>query len=382
MAFNINGTDISNLYLNHNVGYTIVGSPTISDGVVSGFSSSNYVVIGSEFPSADNCDIIICAKPSTSGGLLAQGIGGSAELKLQFTTSLLRFYTSTTSAGNLTLSNNFADNIFYFVRLRRRGNTAYLDYSTDRKIWLGEVSMEFAQWNASTNPITLGAIRNWNNVFNGEIDITKSNIKVNGITWFNGKETASSTVNEVYYNKNCGYTVVGSPTISDGIVSGFSNADFIETNSNFYNQTPYEVLIKFTIPASGATTSYIIKLGDCYLSKNWSNKLEIVWYDTSNTEHYFHSNTVLSYSQTYYAKIIYDGDVLSLYLSTDGVNYTLENSGQIAPRNRNAAVQVGYHYNYPWRGSIDLNHTYIKVNGVTWFNGKQAARGAIWTRGA
>lgn len=200
MITQIDGTNITGVYNNNNVGYTVVGSPTITNGVVSGFSSNDYAVIDSEFPLADNYDIIICAKPSTSGGLLAQGIGGSAELKLQFTTSLLRLYTSTTSAGNLTLSNNFSADLFYFVRLRRRSNTAYLDYSTDRRSWLGEVSMEFAQWNSSTNPITLGVIRNWNNVFNGEIKITKSYIKVNGITFFNGKETQSMTVNEVQNN--------------------------------------------------------------------------------------------------------------------------------------------------------------------------------------
>lgn len=185
---------------------------------------------------------------------------------------------------------------------------------------------------------------------------------------FNGKE-----INKVKFNNNVGYTKVGNPTITDGVVSGFSTADYIKTNLNFYNQTPYEVLIKFIMPASGNVTSYIIKLGDNYIAKNWNNKLEYVWYDTSNAEHYFITNTTLSYSETYYAKIIYDGDVLSIYLSTDGVNYILEKSGQIAPRNRNDTVVYGYHYKYPWRGSIDLNETYIKVNGITWFNGKQRA---------
>ena len=201
MDLNLNSVSFTDVYLNRNVGYTVVGSPTISNGVVSGFSSNNYVVIGSGFNASDNYEIVINAKPpSTSGGLVAQGIGGSAELKLQFTTSLLRLYTSTTSAGNLTISNNFSMDIFYFVRLKRRGNIAYLDYSTDGKTWLGEVSMEFAQWNSSTNPITLGAIRNWNNVFNGEIDLTKSYIKVNGITFFNGKETARTANYSLLYN--------------------------------------------------------------------------------------------------------------------------------------------------------------------------------------
>ena len=204
---------------------------------------------------------------------------------------------------------------------------------------------------------------------------------------FNG-----TTVNEVYYNKNCGYTVVGSPTISDGVVSGFSQSSYCYIANTINNLQITECNCKINIPSSalGQKTYYQI----------FYSALAITVYSGAsafvNLGFYLQGignlliNHDLQPNSDYWIKYTNDGTNCNAWWSDDGINYA---AGQSKPLSsmisqttntviglRSGAGQTNGDRIFP--GSIDLKNTYIKVNGITFFNGKQAASNAVWTRGA
>lgn len=391
MSTQVNSTTVNDIKLNNNVGYTVVGSPTIVDGVVSGFSAIDNLKTSSFFLSSfTNYEFVIRASKRDNNNNAFFSFGnGQNKTYIVINNHLLRAYIKGISTQMLTLNASFIANNYYYYRFRRQGNKALLDYSVDGDTFNNTVEKYFDNWDNVDAPIVIGYWHNGNSFFGGSIDLNNTYIKVNGITWFNGKETASSTVNEVYYNKNCGYTVVGSPTINNGIVSGFSQSSYCYIANTVNNLQITECICKINIPSSalGQNTYYQIFYG----------ALAFITYSAASaftqTSFYFqgignlYMNINLQPDKDYWLKYTNDGNNCTSWWSDDGINYT---AGQSKPLSsmisqttntviglRSGAGQTNGDRIFP--GSIDLNNTYIKVNGVTLFNGKQAASPAVNT---
>ncbi len=68
----------------------------------------------------------------------------------------------------------------------------------------------------------------------------------------------------------------------------------------------------------------------------------------------------------FWTKITYDGTDFNTYYSTDGINYTLSGTSAVSGSLRPDTIYIGCDTGFGtngWGGDIDLNETYIKING-------------------
>ncbi len=174
---------------------------------------------------------------------------------------------------------------------------------------------------------------------------------------------------------NVGYTVVGSPTITNGVASGFSESNYLQLTQSINNSAPFEYVVCFTpnsvTAVSGTDGIAVARIADAFFHIG-NSKLSVRYSIGSNK--WITESTALSENTKYWGKLTYDGTEVGLSLSTDGINYTTPVLQQESPRDRADIVTLGY-INTSYSaldGTIDLNNTYIKVNGVTLFRGAEA----------
>ena len=173
---------------------------------------------------------------------------------------------------------------------------------------------------------------------------------------------------------NVGYTVVGSPTINNGVVSGFSNSDYLTINGQ--GQTDFEVCVSFTT-SSTITQQQIIwgqsGTGGVQILSDGSMKFSL------DSVHNVGTEAILSYilsPQTKYKFVAIKKNDKTMLLSLyNEANELLDTASAISFYDRvgfNSILGKNTGTSYYFRGSIDLNNTYIKVNDVYWFRGQAA----------
>lgn len=177
---------------------------------------------------------------------------------------------------------------------------------------------------------------------------------------------------------NIGYTVVGSPTIVDGVVSGFSSSDYLTLPSFGTSFKSYEVFAKFT---TGNVNTQQAVLGT---SIQWNR---YGFFITSSAELYsgvyigssrynVQSSLTLQANTTYYAQMKADllSNTMTLKVSTDNATWTTDSRDlpEATSFSTFESYKIGYTQHGSFSGSIDLNNTYIKVNGIPWFRGTAA----------
>ena len=166
---------------------------------------------------------------------------------------------------------------------------------------------------------------------------------------------------------------VGSPTISNGVASGFSSSNYLQTNVSVELNKPFEIATKITT-SSEIVPAKIIGLypvtgryGIVLYIKN--NKFSIMMSHNGNGWE-FDTDGLGSYevlpNTTYYLKFYWDYNSYKLDYSLDGTNYinehTINNNTSVVPTTR-GFIGVYQDNTNPFNGSIDLNETYIKLNG-------------------
>ena len=177
---------------------------------------------------------------------------------------------------------------------------------------------------------------------------------------------------------NVGYTKVGNPTIVDGVVT------FPDTGANFlrlprmnFDTVDFEFVFKATpgkFPPDGGSILYSFGSGPIAYILFINSRLAYSAAQgyTSPQLDFQHQSFVTG--QYYYIKFKKKNEVMSLGWSNDNLTYT-EQTYQIQTGDDfrlSSNIQIGYNgyqQSYDFYGSIDLNETYIKVNGVPWFNG-------------
>lgn len=182
---------------------------------------------------------------------------------------------------------------------------------------------------------------------------------------------------------NVGYTVVGSPTIVDGVVSEFSDSNHLNLTDTFDPKKPYKIQVKFKLNSAFTNVSNdffgVSTSGIFHLRITPSGKLDFCVgngiYDFNVVE--IEGTTILSANTDYWVQFEFTGTKYIIRLSTDGTTWTEENSlnSTAVPNPGNPfTLQIGDGHSNHWyfRGSIDLNETYININGIPWFTGKAA----------
>lgn len=180
---------------------TVVGNLTVNNGVVSGFSASNYLILPKVFnPGSNTWEIVLKAQlgssTSDTRGLVGasnskdyQGIAlvlKSNKLYLYMSSNGTSWNIASNVAGKTTLSNGS----YYYIKLAFTGSTYVVSYSENGSSWNTEISVSStAKVYASANPLALGYVKyksDSTQYFNGSIDLKGSYINVDSSIWWQG----------------------------------------------------------------------------------------------------------------------------------------------------------------------------------------------------
>lgn len=181
------------------------------------------------------------------------------------------------------------------------------------------------------------------------------------------------------YGTEPNVTVVGSPTIVDGVASGFTTANYLTLPSKpVVDKNPWEMVLKVTTDSSLANQGLIGVSSDGILRIQIQSKKLEVHLSTSTSSFNIVSaltSRALTANTTYWFKIEFTGSAYNLYLSTDGSVYDLEatkatSTAFVFP----TTTFIGRHRDTAWKGSIDLSKSYIKINGQDWWRGTRVVK--------
>lgn len=384
---------VNEVYLNRNVGYKVVGSPTIVDGVASGLSNSDYLRLASVPNLSNDFEIgITFTLNNTSNCTIIGNDNFYYQGIILYSTNAPSFILNGTNYNvSVSLPRNTVQlGHTYHIVVKREGNRLSISaFENNQMIASNQASIgdDFLYRTIYTYQIGKGP----DGVLNGSIDLNETYIKVNGVTWFSGKEQASPTVNEVYLNRNVGYKVVGNPTIVDGVASGFSKSDYLRATRPLGSANLQSCDIRIKCKTGDAIIDNMPLLY-CTGSPYWfavrvnRDRMQLLTRNAENTTYMeVKSSITIQASMGYIieATITTDKQTLKLYTWDNELlsnKFLSVGGGVYFNADLTGEMRVGSSIDIPWNGSIDLNETYIKMNGITWFNGKQTATTPVWTR--
>lgn len=176
------------------------------------------------------------------------------------------------------------------------------------------------------------------------------------------------------------FTKTGSPTITNGVVSGFSTTNYIVPKCYFNDaytvNAIWEWVVKFNIETlsqfnailGGDSGSYLL---DLYVGV--ANKLGINLSGNGSSYNIAEGvlgTTVLSASTDYWVKFGWTGSVYYVDLSTDGKTFTREISvNSVSPVTSysypSRPLCIGFRVGQYFHGSIDLKETYFSLKNTT-----------------
>lgn len=177
-------------------------------------------------------------------------------------------------------------------------------------------------------------------------------------------------------------TYVGGVVDNQGVLSGFTQSTYAQIAESLplSTVTSWDWVFAFTY-ATSTTKQVIIS------EYNVNNASRIICVDdvlcadmsTSRTSFNIGSivgKTTLISGVKYFAKLSFTGSQYNLYLSTSGkfegeesLEGTVASSTKLLDNTYAIGEDGQPNTNYPFLGSIDLNESYININGERWWNG-------------
>ena len=188
---------------------------------------------------------------------------------------------------------------------------------------------------------------------------------------------------------NVGYTVVGNPTIQDGVASGFSANDLLSVSGKFAYSAVTEIVIKFRVNSSF--------LGSQKYANILSNPQLVVHGNTSDFSALFNIPGIgdiglgkLTPDTDYWVKYLNDGTTASSWISENGSSWTQKDSKDSTGLSTDIISRtlyfggryIGDTERPAFDGDIDVAKSYIKISGVPWFRGTAAMDKTINITGA
>lgn len=179
-------------------------------------------------------------------------------------------------------------------------------------------------------------------------------------------------------------SIVGSPTISEGVVSGFSTSNYLTytgeaTTPNTFEQVTYVYVKNNPSSDQAVVAGNAFKgLGTVRVTPNGTLRIYVSNDGaTNNIASGTQSTLTINADTYYYIKYSFDGSVYAVDISSNGVDYT--NYISIANTTKvsfdgfiGIGTDTGDSNKRPWIGSIDLTQSYIKINGEDWWHGTKA----------
>lgn len=190
------------------------------------------------------------------------------------------------------------------------------------------------------------------------------------------EEYTNPTNEKLYLSSNI--NAVGSLTNNNGILSGFTTANYAKIPNKVNLGNNFEIVFKITtgedITTSqrifdGLTEQYLV----CFIASN-TNCFNYAFGDGTQwlqTSEEMLGKNQINPNTSYKIKITFDGTVYISYISTeDGLwieDWRWE-SANIIPE-YNFIIGISRDFNTPCLCSIDLNECYININGELWWTG-------------
>lgn len=190
--------------------------------------------------------------------------------------------------------------------------------------------------------------------------LPKSLVKTMGISF---EKNPSSASGEKVYAIIYG-SLTENPT---GVFSGFSNTNYLLINQQIPEEAT-ELQIEFTQPSTIATsgTQVIIKGGAFAISLYQKN---ILFYGGSGQDIIIPS-TDATPNSTYTIRLTINGNVFTHCYSKDGGEFTTpETWTSNQPYENNIRIGNSTVSGRGWKGSINMNNTYIKIGSKFWYDG-------------
>lgn len=183
--------------------------------------------------------------------------------------------------------------------------------------------------------------------------------------------------------------LVGSPTISNAVASGFTSNSYLKIGNFNPQNNPWEAVFKFTV-ANVTAYQYLIGVvasGFAININGWNftnSKLRMSLSSTSSSYDMGEivGVTTLVNGNTYWVKLLFTGSQYQLLLSDNAafenatVECSVDSTKVISPWNDTllgGVLENGVN-SRPWQGSIDLTQSYIKINNKIWWYGTKAVK--------
>lgn len=378
----VNGTEVWRGYKNGNLKLNCeaVGNPAFNPGGEAyNFSSTWYYKLqpGLDFASADSWEIHAKVRITNSGKYqfwfqnpVAFGFDNSNRVHVWGTPS--DFYSTLT----------FTElNVWYYIKLVFDGSSYKIYWRASdnpSRQWnlIATLNSSTKISNTTANYIGINP-GNTSEYFYGTIDLSELYVIMDGVEVWRAATTTFP---------DSGYRTIGSPTISNYIVSNFSASNYLIPVMNYMamaDKGPWElgVKIKFTdltgtqVIWGGAPGNYVT---DLYL--NSSNHLAVNLASSSDSWGIASGNSgtlTVAANTWYWIKFGWTGSVYYVDYSTDGTNYTRDITVNSTTPTFDSwlPLYLGYGYNSSMyvRGQIDLLETYMKSEGT------EVWRGALYS---
>lgn len=189
-------------------------------------------------------------------------------------------------------------------------------------------------------------------------NLQKSLVKTMGISF---EKNPSSTSDKVYA------IIYGTPTNTDKVWSDFSNSNYLRIGESLPTDST-EIVIDFTLGTSKSGTQTIFYAGIFALTI-YSNYLGTYDNGASGYKTIIPASDLVVNSH-YVVRVEKNDRELSFYYSKDGGDF-VNSLNWTSPNNYLSYILIGKSSttNRYFRGSIDLNNTYVKIGNKIWFNG-------------
>ena len=372
-----------------NNNFNTVGSPQIVSGVVSNFSSSNYITLKNTFDSSKPWEMVfkfnLNVIDSLSKILLCHNSSGL--IKLTIYEGKVEFGVSTTtsdwSIGQIVGKQILQPYKDYWVKAEFTGTSYNVYTSEDGIIYNLDGTIESSESFVMPNQLLVGN-GGWqmNEVFTGVIDLNETYIKVDGEMWWKPE----------CKNMTGWYSTVGSRgVIQGGIARSFSSDNCLKINKTFLaDLTDWELKFKIKTGSDTYTNQIIFScFGDinCPVALNVVYDHFAIYLTNSSTSWSIAQQLMGTYAVQkncdYYVKMVYKNNIYKLSYSMDDIAYvddiTLESSQRIASFTPNIGcwkkTSIG---DSPFLGSIDLNKSYIKMNNELLWSGTEYETIGYW----
>ena len=176
--------------------YTSIGTPTIVNGIISNFSSANYLQLNEIFnPGNNTWEIVskIYTKSSVEQGIFGNVSGAMYKtFGISIYASPLNFAISLTSNGsswdiaNTRGTHTVALNKWYWIKLKFTGSTYEFYYSEDGINWVLDINIQSSASLLNSNTNNVLGYNNYGSPypFIGNIDLFETYIKIANEYWF------------------------------------------------------------------------------------------------------------------------------------------------------------------------------------------------------